>query len=513
MWWCNKVLAGSLLAQGALAASVWDEVAVIEGRIYEPTFREATYAVKDFGAVGDGETDDLGAVTAAITAANLAGGGTVETTAGATYYLDGPLELLSNVRLKVGEGTKLVWSSRSTSYLPAVLTKFEGTEVFNYSPLLRAYLASNVSIVGAGPSSVLDGSGDEWFEKDDDDADRLREMGNDSVPVYSRVFGSSAALPPNFIEPFGADTVHLENLTIRNSPFWTVHPVASQNVICRGLSINTSNTKNSDGIDPEGSVDVLIEHVDFDTGDDCVAIKAGRDADGWRLARSTRNVIVRRSRLSSKCNALCIGSEVSGGVSDVYFYDNVIDSASVALYFKSNLDRGSFVRNVRVFDVSATRVDTCLEFTNDYHGSRGGFFPTDFDSFSLHNISCSLSSPSVSAPDGGLTAISAKGVDNDHPIANVIVANLSVVTTSAAADDDDDDDDADVSIDIEHVSNFDLVNVFVDGVRVDQNYTDVAPSLKNPLDDPFLLRRTSEMLRLIMHDDDALLDPPVRPSD
>lgn len=329
------ILKWLLLAQhGAfgtgLFSSTEDAIAAIEGRIYEPTFRPVSYSVSDYGALGDGKSDDLNAFKAAINAANLAGGGTVETSDSTTYYLEGPLDLLSNVQLRLGSETTVKWSSDPKHY-GSVLTKFEGTEVFNYSPLMRAYLASNVSVVGAGPSSCLDGGGEGWFEKNSEDADRLREMGNDSVPVYSRIFGSIAELPPNFIETFGAQAFHIENLTIRNSPFWTIHPVASQNIICRGLKIHTTSTKNSDGIDPEGSVDVLIEAVDFDTGDDAVAVKAGRDADGWRIGRPSRNVIVRSCTLASLCNALNIGSEVSGGVQSVYFYDNTITNAEFGL--------------------------------------------------------------------------------------------------------------------------------------------------------------------------------------
>lgn len=502
----QHMLTGLLLSQlGAVGSAVFssaeDAIAVIEGRIHEPTFRPVSYSVSDYGAVGDGASDDLHAFRAAINAANLAGGGTVETTDSTTYYLEGSLELLSNVRLRLGSETTLKWSSNPRDYT-TVLTKFEGTEVFNYSPLLRAYVASNVSVVGAGPSSCLDGGGEGWFEKNSEDADRLREMGNDSVPVYSRVFGSIAELPPNFIEPFGAQAFHIENLTIRNSPFWTVHPVASQNIICRGLKIQTTSTKNSDGIDPEGSVDVLIEAVDFDTGDDAVAVKAGRDADGWRIGRPSRNIIVRRCTLSSLCNALNIGSEVSGGVQSVYFYDNTITNAEVGLYvsllpkysqnfrfhrryFKSNLDRGSFVRDVHVWDIRAFNVEKCIGFTNDYHGSRGGHFPTEFDAFDIRDFVCSLSPDDDNKP----VAIAANGVDYDHPIVNVTLFNITINSKGSGA-----------TVNIHNVSHFDLVDVFIDGARIDKNYTttDRAPAKFDELQ--------AKLLYLVMRDDDDFDD-------
>lgn len=471
------------------AAGSWEkEVSAIEGRISEPTFRDVSYHVSAYGAVGDGVKDNLAAFGAAIKDANDQGGGTVEVESG-EYYLKGSLELLSNVRLRLGVDARLVWSSSRDDY-EAVLTKFEGTECFNYAPLLRMYLASNVSIVGAGASSVLDGSGTGWFEKSSDDSDRLRSMAD--RPVYSRVFGSTAELPPNFIESFGASGVHLENLTIQNSPFWTVHPVASRNVLCRNLAIFTSSTKNSDGIDPEGSVDVLIEDVTFDTGDDCVAVKAGRDEDGRRIARPSENVVVRRCDMKSKTNALCIGSEVSGGVRNVYFYDNKIDGAEVALYFKSNLDRGSFVRDVRVWDIRANDVKKCIDFTNDYHGERGGFFPTDFDGFSISNVDCALK---TSEEQQDASALSAVGVDEDHPISNVTLTNISVVSSF------DDPSPSSSLVRVEHVSNFDLVDVFVDGVRCDHNYAP-QPKPTRSLDD----LAWQHMIHLITKDDDNFED-------
>lgn len=467
------------------AVSEWkDEISAIEGRIKEPTFRDVSYYVSAYGAIGDGKTDSLSAFRAAIKDANDQGGGTVEVDG--DYYLKGSLALLSNVRLRLGVNSKIVWSSYREDY-EAVLTKFEGTECFNYAPLLRMYLASNVSIIGAGPTSVLDGSGTGWFEKSSEDSDRLRSMADS--PVYSRVFGSSAELPPNFIESFGASGVHLENLTIQNSPFWTVHPVASENVICRNLAINTSSTKNSDGIDPEGSLDVLIEHVTFDTGDDCVALKAGRDEDGRRIARTTENVIVRHCDMKSKTNALCIGSEVSGGIKNVHFYDNRIDGAKVALYFKSNLDRGSSVRDVRAWDIRAKDVEKCIDFTNDYHGSRGGFFPTIFDGFAISDVDCALNDSEDAA------ALSAVGVDDAHPISNVAIKSVSVASSGKSSS------RSSSLVDVRHVYNFSLVDVLVDGVRVDHNYD--AKSQVEPSADE---RTWRHIIHLITKDDDNFED-------
>ena len=391
-----------LLLAGAAAAR--DSLETVLARIREPTFRAATYDVADFGAVGDGEHDDLPAFVGAIRQANLDQGGTVRAAAQRTYRLDGPLNLLSNVHVQLGERTTLRFSPDPDHYLPAVLTKFEGTELFNYSPLIRAYMSSNVALTGAGPSSLIDGSGEQWFGKASADTDKLRAMGNDSVPVYERVFGRGHKLPPNFVEPFGAVDVLLQGFTLTGSPFWTVHPVDSQSVTVRNLTVSPrtqphththTHTTPSPAtrqrappragahrlhqelgrLRPRGVARRADRALDFDTGDDAVAIKAGRDADGWRVGRPTENIVVRRNTMAAKTNGICIGSEMSGGVSNVYAYDNVVSTASAAIYFKSNLDRGSWVRDVDVWGTRAAAVSTCVEFTNGYHGARGGRLP------------------------------------------------------------------------------------------------------------------------------------------
>jgi len=337
------------------------------------------------------------------------------------------------------------------------LTKFEGTELFNYSPLIRAYAASNISIIGkCVESSLLDGSGESWFEKDSNDADDLRSAGNDSIPIYKRVYDTKK-LPPNFVEFFACCGILLENLTITNSPFWTIHPVASTNIIIRGNHIYTSSTKNSDGCDPEGSTDVLIENNIFNTGDDAIAIKAGRDADGWRIGRPSRGIIARNNYISTKCNALCIGSEISGGIQNVYFLNNFVLAAESLIDFKSNLDRGSFVRHVNVANITASNIsDNCISFTNDYHDQRGGFFPTNFSGFNIKNIYCNLTSSSSKA-------ISAVGIEG-YPLYDVLITNLTVYAQNHSSDSPDD------AIKVEYVSNFSVLQSSINGVSYENSW-------------------------------------------
>jgi len=313
--------------------------------------------------------------------------------------------------------------------------------LYNYSPLIRGYNVTNIAITGAGSSSIIDASASGWFKKKGEDANKLRAMGNDSVAVSQRIFGNGYELPPNFIEPFRSSNVLLENFQIRSSPFWTVHPIESVNVIVRNLTIETAGRINTDGCDPEGSTDVLIEGCAFHTGDDGIAIKAGRDADGWRISRPTENVVIRHNTFDAETNAICIGSEISGGVSNVYAHDNIISKAGNAIYFKSNKDRGSWIKDIDVWNTQAHSVSDCVTFTNDYHGSRGGDFPTEFSGFNLYNNRCD---------EVKGYAINAAGLE-EKPMMDTNITNLDV--PSAGKD----------SPKVKNVLDWRLANVSIDG--------------------------------------------------
>ncbi|KAH8047195.1 glycosyl hydrolase [Aureococcus anophagefferens] len=297
-------------------------------------------------------------------------------------------------------------------FLPAVLTKFEGTELFNYHPLIRAFEAENVSVVGADPAnSVLDGGGDGWPLKAPKDAKKLRELGASNAPVDASV------LRPKTI-PFRCRRVSLANFSLVNAPFWAVHPVYSENAWVRNLRVNTPwDRPNTDGVDPEACKDVLVENCVISAGDDAVALKTGRDADGWRAA-SLPNIVVRRNVLASRFNGICVGSEVSGGVDNVFFLENRIERAFHAIFVKSNSERGSFVRYVHVAHVKAYDLaGDCIHFTNDYKGVRGAR-PTTFEKFAFKDVICRSAVFAIRA-----TSLAAS------PIADVTIRDVIVKST------------------------------------------------------------------------------------
>jgi len=386
IFWCLLTLIPGLLV--ADAADDWREMDAIVARIVPPLFPARDFLVTDYGAKGDGRTDDREAIARAVDACSVAGGGRVVLQAG-VFFCDGPVHLRSNVDLHVVAGATLRFGADPARYVPLVLTRFEGTMLMGHSPRIYARNATNVAITGAG---VIDGNGratlDLMRDKPKGNAADLRKMGAEGMPVEQRVFGEDHWLRPSMIQFVECSRVLIEGVTIRDSTFWIVHPVFCRNVTARGLKIESMNG-NNDGVDPDSSVDVLIEDCVFDTGDDAVAIKSGRDQDGWRVSRSSENIVIRRCTMRSRHSGLCIGSEMSGGVRNVFMEDCTLTSVSSAFYFKANLDRGGLVEHVRARRIKAEQVrEGFVRFETGYHGYRGGDFPPSFRDFVIEDISC-----------------------------------------------------------------------------------------------------------------------------
>jgi unsaturated rhamnogalacturonyl hydrolase len=369
-----------LLARDALAVppvvTGWESLPAILARIRAPEFPARDFVITAHGARPG--ADATAAIRAAIEACSAAGGGRVVVPAG--EWLTGAIHLRSNVNLHVSRGATLKFSTNPKDY-PLVLTRWEGVECMNYSPLIYAYGQRNLAVTGEG---TLDGQAamDNWWawkaSLQAAPRNRLIEMGERNVPVAARLMGEGSYLRPNFIQPYNCENVLIEGVTIVRSPMWNIHPVLSRNVTIRGVTIN-SHGPNNDGVNPESCRDVLIEGCVFDTGDDCIAIKSGRNGDGRRVNVPTENVVIRNCVMKDGHGGVVLGSECSGGIRNVFVEDCTMDSPNLdrALRFKNNATRGGVLENVFMRNVKVGRVSEAV-LTIDLlyeEGARGGFTP------------------------------------------------------------------------------------------------------------------------------------------
>jgi polygalacturonase len=368
-------------------------------RITPPRFPNHTFHLERFGAKGDGQTDCTTAFRAAIEQCTKAGGGKVVVAPGT--YLAGAIHLKNNVNLEVSEGATIKFSQNPKHYLPVVFSRWEGVELFNYSPFIYAFEQRNIAITGKG---TLDGQSDnghwwpwngraiygwkEGMSQQRPDRNALFEMAEKGVPVRDRVFGQGHFLRPQFIQPYRCENVLIEGVTIQNSPMWEIHPVLCRNVTVQDVKIN-SHGPNNDGCDPESCTDVLIKNCDFDTGDDCIAIKSGRNADGRRLKAPTENIIVQGCRMKDGHGGITVGSEISGGVRNLFAEDCKLDSQNLdhALRVKNNAMRGGLLEKLHFRNLEVGQVAHAV-ITIDFNyeeGAKGAFIPVVRD-YTVENL-------------------------------------------------------------------------------------------------------------------------------
>ncbi len=374
--------------------SPWQKADKILAAIQEPAFPDKVYNVVDFGAVGDSKTSNTKAIQAAIDKCSADGGGQVLVASG--DYLTGAIHMKSNVDLHIEANAVLRFSTNQKDYLPLVRTRWEGDDCYNYSPLIYADGQTNFAVTGKG---ILNGQGsnENWWpwkgltkmgyvkgtpsQLDANCRPLLKKYNDTQVPVEKRQLGEGFYLRPQFVSFIHCKNVKLENFTIINSPFWVLHPVLSENVIVRNVTVN-SEGPNNDGCDPESCKNVLIENCTFNTGDDCIALKSGRDFDGRRENAPIENVIIRNCLMRKGHGGVSMGSEISGGCRNIFVENCQMNSPELdrAILIKTNNSRGGttdgvYVRNVTVGEVR----DAILSINCSYHinvEGEGKFIPT-----------------------------------------------------------------------------------------------------------------------------------------
>ncbi len=371
-------------ARSAVAAEdLWATADATLKRITAPIFPDRLFPITRYGATSAGDASQ--AFRDAIAACAQAGGGRVVVPRG--RFETGAIHLRSGVNLHLDDGATVAFKRDPDAYLPLVLTRYEGVELMNYSPFVYALDARNIAITGAG---VLDGQADEahwWNWRGAAPAAeapmaagrrRLFEMGARGTPVRERVFGSGHFMRPNFIQPYRCENVLIEGVTVVNSPMWEINPVLCRNVIVRNVTVR-SHGPNNDGCDPESCRDVLIEGCTFDTGDDCIALKSGRNEDGRRLHAPIENVIIRDCEMRDGHGGVVIGSEISGGARNIFAERCRMDSPRLdrVLRFKTNSTRGGVVERIAMRRITVGQVAEAIIAADFYYeeGDAGAFTP------------------------------------------------------------------------------------------------------------------------------------------
>ena len=398
LWMC------SLLAPIITVAQGWDEVKYkqIEQSIRVPQFAEKAYPITKFGAkTTNPAAQNQKAIQKAIDACSKKGGGKVIIPAG-EKFLTGAITLKDGVNLVVEEGATLEFVFQPELY-PIVETSWEGLECFNLSPCIYAFKAKDIAITGKG---TIDGGGsnDTWWPWNGnprfgwkegmisqriESRPRLLKNGEDGIPMYNekgertpeRVFGPQDGLRPQLVSFNKCDGILLEDVTLLRSPFWVIHPLHSTDITVRRVKM-INDGPNGDGCDPECCDRVLIEDCYFNTGDDCIAIKSGRNRDGRERNMPSKNIIIRNCEMKNGHGGVVIGSEISGGCQNVYAHDCVMDSPELerVLRIKTNSCRGGIIENINMRNV---KVGICkesvLKINLDYEPKEiccRGYYPT-----------------------------------------------------------------------------------------------------------------------------------------
>ena len=345
----------------------WKQMNKVLKEIKQPVFADRTFNITDYKKPA--ETLFTSAINTAIETCSKAGGGTVLVPSGT--FPTGPIRMKSNVNLHLSDGAVLKFITDADQF-PVVLTRIEGIDCYNLSPLIYAYEEENIAVTGRG---ILDGqaSHDNWFN-----AARVRNItlpdgtiGNEKtllnraldndLPMEQRVFKGKYGMRPQFINFYRCKNILLEDIELNHSPFWLIHPLMSENIILRRVKMN-SHGGNNDGCDPESCKNVLIEDCYFDTGDDCIAIKSGKNGDGRKWNIPSENIIVRNSIMKDGHAGVAIGSEMTGGCRNVWVTDCKMDSPHLQriIRIKSNPQRGGVVENVYARNIEVGVCDLAI---------------------------------------------------------------------------------------------------------------------------------------------------------
>lgn len=425
--------------------------------VQRPSFPDYQVDIRDFGAKADGETLNTEAINNAIKAVSEKGGGKVVIPEG--LWLTGPVVLQNNVNLHVEKNALVLFSGDADLY-PLVRTSFEGLDMLRCQSPISAMNAENIAITGHG---VLDGSGDSWRpvkrnKMTDGQWKSLLKSGgvvdesgkvwypNEGALKASILTGSKEKreisdsewegmkrwLRPVLLSIVKSKRVLLEGVTFRNSPSWCLHPLSCEDLTLNGVKVfNPWYSQNGDALDVESCKNVVVTNSLFDAGDDAICIKSGKDADGRRRGEPCENVLVKNNTVLHGHGGFVVGSEMSGGVRNVYVADCTFIGTDVGLRFKSTRGRGGVVENIYVDNINMINIPGDALIADLYYAVKdapGAPVPAvteetpSFKNIHISNISCK----------GAGRAMFLNGLP-EMPIENFSVRNMRITDAQKGA--------------------------------------------------------------------------------
>ena len=424
-----KTLLLALLLPACAFAAGWDdnEYKRIEQSIQLPKIAERQFLITSFGAKTTATAaQNQKAINRVISLVSKKGGGKVIIPKGT--WNTGAIELKSHVNLVLEEGATLHFAFEPKLY-PLVRTSWEGLACWNYSPCIYAYKATDIAITGKG---TIDGGGNndtfwqwngsprfgykEGVTKESQklgSRSKLLKMAEDGVPFDERKFGMGYGLRPQLVNMVHCERILIKDVKMINSPFWVIHPLLSKNITVDGVYV-WNEGPNGDGCDPEACENVLIQNCVFHTGDDCIAIKSGRNNDGRLWNQPSRNIIIRNCKMEDGHGGVVIGSEISGGCENVYAENCVMDSPHLEriLRIKTNNCRGGQVQNINMRNVVVGQCkEAVVKINLDYERKEicyRGFEPI-VNNVNVENVTCQKS-------DYGVLIIGRDSLENVYDI-------------------------------------------------------------------------------------------------
>jgi unsaturated rhamnogalacturonyl hydrolase len=356
-----------------------------------PRFPPRVFDIRSYGATEGGSDTVTGAIRRAIAGASRQGGGRVLIPSG--NWLTGAIHLDDNIELHLDSGAVLRFSRNFDDYLPVVLSRHEGIECFKHSAFVYARGKSNIAITGEG---ILDGQGSPWWplkQKGADAEELLRSMASKGIPVEHRVFDGARGrmLRPAFFQPLHCRNVLVEGVTFRFGAFWTVAPTYCEDVIIRNITVVTRGPEgtvpNGDGVDISSCNRVLVEGCRFDTGDDCICVKSGRDTDGLRVNIPSENIVIRHCTGNRGHGGIVLGSETSGGIRNIYAHDCAFNGTDRMIRLKTARGRGGVLENIWFRNITGENIQReAIRLNMLYEGTRFPEYPVSPTTPAMRNI-------------------------------------------------------------------------------------------------------------------------------